>query len=105
MRVRTSMSTPWDIHGRRDRYPCAERPGFTKPPNDVLHGIAIEGSIQLLRHIANMRGREHVGQFAQRVRIFERFDIVHVQCGAGNLTGRESPKQRGIVDDRTPATY
>src|SRR5476651_1496715 len=63
--------------------------GFIKPLNDVTHGIAIEGAIQLLRYITNVRCREHIGQLTQRVRIVERFGVVYVQCGAGNLTGRE----------------
>jgi hypothetical protein len=39
-----------------------------------------------------MKCREHIGQFAQTLRIVERFGVVYVHCGAGNLTGRECPK-------------
>jgi hypothetical protein len=77
--------------------------GFVKPANDVAHRIAVKRAVQLPRHIADIRRSDHIGQFAQRVRVIERLDVVDVQRGACNPVGPKRIEQRAAPSTIGPS--
>src|SRR5258708_37126843 len=71
-----------------------------QPGNNVFNGVAIEGSIEILRHIADVWRREHIVERPVGVLYRQRLNVEDVYGGAGNPMFSQGGDQGAFVDDR-----
>lgn len=89
------------LESRRNRNAssAARRAEVSQPAGDAGRGFAIEGAVDPVGNIADVRGGDHVFQRAQPVPIRQRFDVEHVESCRSDRVGVQSLDQSLLVDD------
>ena len=79
--------------------PAAE---LVEPAGDLGGGLTVEGPIDHVGDIADVRSSNHVPERTQRVPDRQRLNVEHVECRPGDRARLQSPEQGLLVDDRPP---
>jgi hypothetical protein len=74
--------------------------GLAKPAGDLAGGLAVEGAIDLVGDVTNVRRGDHAVQRAQRVAGRQRLGAEDVETRAGKSLRPQSVDEGGLVDDR-----
>ena len=92
------------LESRRNRKPPSTPPTaeLARPPGDVGGGLTVEGPIDHIGDIADMRGCNHSVERTQGMPNRQRLHVEHVECRLGDRARPQSLEQGVLVDDRAP---
>ena len=74
-------------------------PDAAEPAGDLAGGLTVEGAVDALGDVADVRRGDDVVQRAQRVPGRQRLGVEDVEAGAGESLRPQSVDERGLVDD------
>jgi hypothetical protein len=85
----------------RRRAASASRSAALKPAGDVVGRLAVEGAVDAVGDVADVRRGENGVQRSQRVAGRQRLGVEDIETGSGDAPRPQRVDERRLVDDRT----